>query len=84
MRRVNLGIAPPGLFGTAEGKFLFNALRDIELASFENDPTNVASAYTVENYTTTRTLDAGTATATDIANVLATLIADLQRGKVKG
>jgi hypothetical protein len=34
--------------------------------------------YTVANYTETRTLDMGTATADDIGNFLATLISDLQ------
>lgn len=34
--------------------------------------------YTVSNYTETRTLDMGVATAADIGNFVATLVSDLQ------
>jgi len=34
--------------------------------------------YSVTNYVETRTLDAGAATTTDVANFVATLVADLQ------
>lgn len=83
MRRVSLGIAPPGLAGTAEGRFMLGAVRQLALATFENDPAAIASDFTIENYTETRSLDVATATSTDIANVLATLIRDLQRGGAK-
>lgn len=36
------------------------------------------SVYTVSNYIETRSLDMGTATATDIGNFLATLVNDMQ------
>jgi hypothetical protein len=42
-------------------------------------------AYSVSNFTEKRTLDAGSATATDVANFLATLTQDLiDRGDLKG
>ena len=62
---------------------MLNALKEIVLASIESDPAVIASNFTVENYTETRSLNAGTATTTDIANVLATLISDLARGGAK-
>ena len=42
-------------------------------------------AYSVSNFTEKRTLDAGSATATDVANFLATLTQDLiDRGDLRG
>jgi hypothetical protein len=38
----------------------------------------MAGPYTISNFTPTRTLNMGTATATDIGNFLATLVSDLQ------
>lgn len=35
------------------------------------------AGYSVTNYTETRTLDAGAASATDVANFVATIVADL-------
>lgn len=83
MRRVTLPTPPPGLMGTAEGRFMLGALQEVARASIESDPAVIASDFTLENYTETRTLDVGTATTTDIANVLATLILDLARGGAK-
>lgn len=83
MRRVTLPRPPPALIGTAEGKFVLGALQEIARASVESDPALIASDFTLENYTETRTLDAATATATDIANVLCTLISDLAKGGSK-
>lgn len=42
------------------------------------DLERTVGTYTVSNYTPTRTLNMGTATATDIGNFLCTLVADLQ------
>lgn len=84
MRRVTLPpIAPMSMNSTPEGRYLLLALQEIARASFEADPNEVADAYTVSNYTETRTLNAGTATASDIANVLATFLDDLKRRGVK-
>lgn len=55
---------------------------EIELAS-QDDLPQMVKDFTVTNYTATRTLNAGTATATDIANVLCTLINDLQKRGMK-
>lgn len=42
-------------------------------------------AYSVSNFTEKRTLDAGSATATDVANFLATLTQDMiDRGHLRG
>lgn len=41
--------------------------------------------YTVTGYTETRTLDMGSATATDIGNFVATMVSDLQKaGRLGG
>lgn len=83
MRRVTLPVPPPGIAATADGRFLLAALQEIARASVENDPAAIASDFTVSNYTETRTLDAGTATTADVANVLCTLISDLAKGGAK-
>jgi hypothetical protein len=76
MREVTLG--QPGVSDAeAWKKWVERALNEIELASQE-DVAMIASDFTVSNYTATRTLNAGTATLADIANVLCTLISDLQ------
>lgn len=55
--------------------------RDIEGASKENDPIDIASAFNITgSYTVTRTLNASTATLADVRNFIATLVDDLKRG----
>lgn len=44
---------------------------------FQHNDTPMLFGYTVSNYTETRTLNAGTATATDVANFVATFVQDL-------
>jgi hypothetical protein len=84
MRRVSFGNPPSNiLLANPDMRFVFEALREIEKASLEGDAGQVADAYTVTNFTETRTLDAGTATASDVADVLATLISDLQKRGTK-
>lgn len=62
-----------------------NALVEIERADRERaDVASIAQDFTVTNYTTTRTLNAGTATATDVANVLCTFIDDIKRRGKEG
>jgi len=76
MRPISLG-QPPVNDKAAMGQWMLGALQEIERASHDDIP-QMFSSYTVTNYTATRTLDAATATTTDIANVLCTLIADLK------
>lgn len=83
MRRVNFGMPPANLKVSPELQWVLQALKEVELASYEYDPASIASGFTISNYTETRTLNAATATATEIANVLATLILDLRRGGAK-
>lgn len=84
MRRVSFGNPPVHTLQAEPGlRFVFEALREIEKASVEADPGEIADAFTIENYTETRTLDAATATAGDVANVLCTLIFDLQNRGTK-
>jgi len=53
-------------------------------AQEDSQPIN-AQTYVVSNYTPTRTLDASTATVSDVADVLCTLIADfIEAGTLKG
>ncbi len=77
MRPVSFGSAPSD--PKAFRDWIVRAFRQVDIASNDIDPARIADAFTVSNYTETRTLDAGTATATDIANVLATLIDDLKK-----
>lgn len=51
-------------------------VRDI-IARFEKLEAGVGK-YTVSNFTPTRTLNAGTATTTQVANFVATLVSDMQ------
>jgi hypothetical protein len=60
-------------------RFVLGALRAIEVASTEDYAADAADGFDVTNYTETRTLDASTATATDVANVLATFLFDLKK-----
>lgn len=83
MRRVVVGTPPPDMMKSVEGRWISSALKEIELASFENDTSVITKTYLLENYTETRALDVATATTADIANVLATLILDLKRGGSK-
>lgn len=77
MRPVSFGNAPSD--PKAFREWIIRGFRQAEIASNDIDPARVADAFTVSNYTETRTLDAGTATAADIANVLATFIGDLKK-----
>jgi hypothetical protein len=57
------------------------ALREIMMSSNLNDIVKIASNYTITGtLTITRTLNVSTATQTQIANFIGTLILDLQKG----
>jgi len=58
------------------------ALTEIERASYD-DAITAVDALTVANYTESRSLDASTATATEVADFLCTLIKDLQNRGTK-
>jgi hypothetical protein len=53
------------------------AMAEIESSSNDGVET-VFDGFTINTYTVTRTLSPATATATDVANVLATLISDIK------
>lgn len=79
MRAVYLSPRPPNAYGDELFKQWVSACFDeIQNASIE-EIASIASDFTITGYTETRTLDASTATATDVANVLCTLILDLKR-----
>ncbi len=73
MRKVELG-SP---VDNKDIPWITNALREIEEASQE-DLFDVFEDFTVSNFTATRSLDAGTATLADVANVLATIVDDIK------
>lgn len=81
MRQVSLGLSPAGS-NDSRTRWILASLSEIEAASRVERFVDIAAAYTVENYTPTRSLDAATATASDLANFLATLITDLKAGEV--
>lgn len=73
MRRLN--------FGTPRGDFemwAHDALRTIETES-ESGMETILDEYSIANFTELRILNAGTATAGDVANFLCTLINDIQK-----
>lgn len=82
MRPVSLG--RPNVSNDPETfrRWVLGAFAEIERASNE-DAFVVADDFTVTGHTATRTLDAATATATDVANVLCTFIEDLQNRGMK-
>jgi len=62
-----------------ETQWLVNAIRKVELASYE-DIEAVFDAYTITGaYTETRELTPSTATTSDIANLIATLVTDVKK-----
>lgn len=75
MRPVSLNL------GAIRDPAVIAALREIMMSSNLNDIVKIAQNYTITGtLTTTRTLNVSTATQTQIANFLATLITDLQKG----
>ena len=80
MRRVFFG--QPPVDDRRFRQWLLQNLREIQEAS-ETDAAEVARDFTVSNFTATRTLNAGTATTGDIANVLCTFIEDMQKRGMK-
>lgn len=81
MRPVNLGrpnFDDPKIWK----KWVDDCFAEIDRASQE-DLSAVAADFTVTNYTPTRTINAGTASTADIANVLCTLIDDLRNRGMK-
>lgn len=69
--------------GTPEQKFkwLEAAIRDIAGASTDNNPTDIVAAFTITGtFTETRNLNVTAPSLANIAAVLATLLADFQRG----
>lgn len=84
MRKAQIGQPPRNPnFENPLTRWLTSALHELARASHEHVTGEVADAYTLENVTETRTLDPTTATAEDVANVLATLLLDLQNRGVK-
>lgn len=77
MRRVTFGTIANRQDPKAVQKFILDALAEIERAS-QDDIQQVAQDFTVSNFTATRTLNAGTASATDVANVLCTFLNDMK------
>lgn len=82
MRPVSLGRPNVSNDPEAFRRWVLGAFAEIERASVE-DAFVVADDFTVSNHTEKRTLNAATATTADIANVLCTLIEDLQNRGMK-
>lgn len=82
MRPVSLG--RPNVSNDPEvfRRWVLGAFAELERASVE-DAIVVADDFSVTGHTPTRTIDASTATTAEIANVLCTLIEDLQNRGMK-
>jgi len=85
MRPVSLPNPPP-ITASADAKidWCIRAIQEIARSSRVADPNKVADEFTVANATATRSLDAATASASDVAAVLATFIGDLKQRGSKG
>jgi hypothetical protein len=84
MRRISLNRPPfDTVQTTRELAWVYEQFKEIERASLENDVGETADAFTITNHTPTYTLDAATATATDVANVLATFLIALKKRGIK-
>ena len=81
MRRVYLG-TPISEETQNVLQWLTEAMAEVERAS-QDDATEVFDAYTVTNFTETRTLDATAATLANVANFLCTLLDDLKNRGTK-
>lgn len=77
MRRVSLG-AP--FSNNLEDKidWCIDAIRQIEIASGDEDPFEILDGFTTTNVTSTRSLDADTVTLAELADVVGTLVEDIQ------
>lgn len=83
MRAVALqGMPSPQMGDDAFRSYVANALNALADASIDEIAV-MAKDYTITNYVVTRSLDASTATASDIANFLCTFILDMQKGGSK-
>lgn len=63
-------------------RWVKNALAEIQEAS-DADVEHIFDDFTVSNYTETRTLDASTATLSDVTNFICTIVRDIQAGGSK-
>lgn len=81
MRPVALG-RPYGNDPNVFRKWVLECFAEIERAA-QDELGLIANDFTVSGHTQTRTLDAATATTSDIADVLCTLIEDLQNRGMK-
>lgn len=82
MRQVFFGHPSNSFDNEQFKKWVAESLYEIELAS-QDDIALMFKDFTVTNFTDTRTLDASTATASDVAKVLCTLIYDIQKRGMK-
>ena len=82
MRPVSLGKPANPKDLEAWKRWAQEAFSELERASYE-DLSAVAGDFTVTNFTETRTLDAGTATLADVADVLCTFIQDIRNRGMK-
>lgn len=80
MRSLLFG-AKPHPTATVEEKieWIMRALTEVQNASNEPDALDIAQNYTVDNVTTTRTYDANSTDADELADVLGTFLQDLRK-----
>jgi hypothetical protein len=84
MRKLSLGQPPFSLINAdPERRWIAQAFVEIQRASHEQITEEIADTFTLSNVTETRTLDPTTATAEDVANVLATILQDMKARGVK-
>ncbi len=63
--------------------WIVNAIREISNASHDQITEEIADTYTVSNLTVSRTFDADTVTTAQLADIVGTLIQDMQNRGVK-
>lgn len=82
MRRVFFGPMPDGGDPDAFRRWVSECFNEIDRAAYEDSAT-IFDDFTVSNHTPTRTIDAGTATATDLINAFCTLVEDMKKRGMK-
>lgn len=82
MRAVHLGPVPRD--AGAKLDWCVRAIQQIASASQAADPNQAADAFTLDNVTASRSLDADTATTAQLADVVGTFLQDLKRRGGKG
>lgn len=83
MRKFVFPVPPFSIGGDLKWQWVVNAIRQISVASNDQVTEEIADAYSPSNVTTTRSFDADSTSVAELADVVGTLIQDMQKRGVK-